>query len=105
MEMYLRNEKDKNNMFETFNYSFDKFNDYINKINKDNEKFYASRKEEIKWNDEFDVYASGIVKFPHYTKKEIYPILHKMRTGEDVSENFQKITTTSEKASILAMKS
>ena len=48
MEMYLRNEKDKNNMFETFDYPFAKFNDYINKINKDNEKFYASRKEEIK---------------------------------------------------------
>lgn len=90
MEMYLRNEKDKNNMFETFNYPFDKFNDYINKTNKDNEKFYLSRKEEIKWSDEFDVYAKGIVTFPHYTKKEIYPILHKMRTGEDVTEKLPK---------------
>jgi len=90
MEMYLRNEKDKNNMFETFDYPFTKFNDYINKINKDNEKFYASRKEEIKWSDEFDVYAAGIVKFPHYTKKEIYPIIHKMRTGEDVTDKLPK---------------
>lgn len=90
MEMYLRNEKDKNNMFETFDYDFDKFNNYINKTNRDNEKFYNSRKEEIKWSDDFDVYANGIVKFPHYTKKEIYPILHKMRTGEDVTEKLPK---------------
>ena len=90
MEMYLRNEKDKNNMFETFDYPFEKFDTYINKTNSDNEKFYKSRKEEIKWSDEFDVYASGIVKFPHYTKKEIYPIIHKMRTGDDVLSKLPK---------------
>ncbi|RAR69964.1 TlpA family protein disulfide reductase [Flavobacterium aciduliphilum] len=90
MEMYLRNEKDKNDMFETFDYPFDKFNAYISKINQENEKFYNTKKEEIKWSDDFDVYAQGIVKFPHYTKKEIYPILHKMRTGEDVTEKLPK---------------
>lgn len=90
MEMYLRNEKDKNNMFETFDYDFNKFNNYINRINKDNQKFYASRKSEIKWSDEFDIYANGIVNFPHYTKKEIYPVLHKIRTGEDVTDKLPK---------------
>ena len=90
MDMYLRNEKDKDNMFEVFDYDSDKFNNYINKINNDNEKFYNSKKQEIKWTDAFDVYASGIVKFPHYTKKEIYPIIHKMRTGEDVTEKLPK---------------
>ena len=32
MDMYLKNEKDKNNMFEVFDYNFDKFNNYINFI-------------------------------------------------------------------------
>ena len=90
MDMYLRNEKDKNNMFEVFDYKFDKFNTYINKINKLNKIFYANKKAEIKWSDDFDVYANGIINFPFYTKKEIYPIIHKMRTGEDVTNKLPK---------------
>ena len=38
----------------------------------------------------FDVYAKGIVNFPHYTKKEIYPMIHEMRTGEDVTSQLPK---------------
>ncbi|WP_395063842.1 TlpA family protein disulfide reductase [Flavobacterium sp.] len=90
MDMYLINEKDKDKMFEVFDYETNKYNKYIDKTNKDNEDFYKSKKEEIKWNDEFDVYASGVVKFPYYTKKEIYPIIHKMRTGKDVSKELPK---------------
>ncbi len=90
MDMYLRNEKDKNNMFEVFDYKFDKFNDYINTINSANKKFYSAKKAEIKWSNDFDIYANGIVNFPYYTKKEIYPIIHKMRTGEDVTTALPK---------------
>ncbi len=90
MEMYLRNEKDKNNMFEVFDYDLNKFSKNINKTNTDNQKFYASKKDEIKWSDDFDVYAKGIVNFPFYTKKEIYPIIHKMRTGEEVTSKLPK---------------
>jgi peroxiredoxin len=86
MEMYLRNEKDKNNMFEVFDYGFERFNAHIEKTNKSNNEFYLKNKEEIKWSDEFDVYANALFQFPFYTKKEIYPIIHKMRTGEDVIE-------------------
>jgi hypothetical protein len=90
MEMYLRNEKDKNTMFEVFEYDLDKFNNNINKTNKENQKFYSSKKEEIKWSDDFDVFAKGIVNFPYYTKKEIYPIIHKMRTGKEVISKLPK---------------
>lgn len=90
MDMYLRNEKDKNNMFEVFDYKLDKFNTYINKINNLNKKYYTAKKAEIKWSDDFDIYANGIVNFPYYTKKEIYPIIHKMRTGENVSDKLPK---------------
>jgi hypothetical protein len=90
MEMYLRNEKDKNNMFDVFDYNCNRFNQYINKTNSDNLKYYNTKKEEIKWNDTFDVYAKGIVNFPHYTKKEIYPMIHEMRTGEDVTSQLPK---------------
>lgn len=86
MDLYLRNEKDKNNMFEVFDYNLDKFNTTINKTNLENEKFYKTKKEEIKWSSGFDIYAKALYEFPNYTKKEIYPVIHKMRTGEDVIE-------------------
>lgn len=86
MEMYLRNEKDKNNMFGVFDYGFAKFNANIEKTNNANIAFYNKKKEEIKWSDDFDVYANALYEFPYYTKKEIYPIIHKMRTGNDVLE-------------------
>lgn len=90
MEMYLRNEKDKNNMFEVFDYGFSKFNTTNDSIYKKNQTFYTSKKEEIKWNEDFDVYAKATVDFPHYTKKEIYPIIHEKRTGEDIFEKIPK---------------
>lgn len=90
MEMYLRNENDKNNMFQVFDFGFDKFNAHIEKTNKSNIAFYNKRKEEIKWDEKFDVYAKALYQFPYYTKKEIYPIIHKMRTGKDVLEQMPK---------------
>ena len=87
MEMYLKNEKDKDKMFEVFDYDFKKFDDFINKNNASNLAFYEKRKEELKWNDDFDIYADALVNFPFYTKKEIYPIIHKIRTGNDVIES------------------
>ena len=90
IDMYLRNEKDKDSLFEVFDYKWNRYNQHINKTNADNQKYYASKKEEIKWNDAFDVYAKAIVNFPHYTKKEIYPMIHEMRTGEDVTSQLPK---------------
>ncbi len=90
MDMYLKNEKDKDKMFEIFDYDVAKFNKSIDSTNLKNITFYNLKKEEIKWNDGFDVYASAIVKFPYYTKKEIYPVIHKIRTGTDVLKKLPK---------------
>ncbi len=90
MEMYLRNEKDKNNMFDVFDYDFPKFNKTIEATYKKNETYYNEKKEEIKWNNEFDVYAKALLNFPHYTKKEIYPLIHEKRTGVDIVEKLPK---------------
>ncbi|MBC7523414.1 MAG: hypothetical protein H7239_03120 [Flavobacterium sp.] len=90
MDMYLKNEKDKDKMFEVFDYDVQQFNESIENTNQKNINFYKSKKEEIRWNEAFDIYASAIVKFPYYTKKEIYPVIHKMRTGEDVLDKLPK---------------
>ncbi|TBX70212.1 redoxin domain-containing protein [Flavobacterium silvisoli] len=86
MEQYLRNEKEKNNLFEVFDYDIDKFTHTIDSSYQEAKKFYTAKKEEIKWSDEFDVYAKASVDFPYYSRKELYPVIHKIRTGNDVFE-------------------
>jgi peroxiredoxin len=86
IEQYLRNEKDKNMMFSAFDYTIDKFSHTIDSSYQEAKKFYTTKKEEIKWSDDFDVYAKASVDYPYYSKKEVYPMIHKIRTGEDVYE-------------------
>jgi hypothetical protein len=90
MEMYLRNEKDKNNMFEVFDYDVSKFIATIDSSYAKSEAFYNKNKEEIKWNSNFDVYAKASLDFHHFSKKEWYPYIHHLRTGEDVIEKLPK---------------
>ncbi|HNP32270.1 MAG TPA: hypothetical protein PKN96_03160 [Flavobacterium sp.] len=86
MEMYLKNEKDKYKMFEYFDDNFEDFSKLIDSTYAKETKFYNKRKAEIKWSDDFDIYAKASLDFNYYSKKEIYPIVHKIRTGEDVIE-------------------
>lgn len=86
-ELYLKNEKDKSAMFGIFDYPFLKFNKNIDSVYSSTQKFYTSKKEEIKWNDEFDVYAKGTLDFHYFSKKELYPVIHKMRTGVDIFDS------------------
>jgi len=90
MELYLKNEKDKNDMFNTFDYDIDKFNKVIDSTQKTKEAFYKSKKDYIKWNDDFDVFAKAALEFPYYSKKELYPVIHHIRTGNDVVEKLPK---------------
>jgi peroxiredoxin len=90
MNLYLKNEKDKNSMFKVFDYDLNNFTRTIDSSNEANEKYYLSKKKEIKWSDEFDVYAKAAVNFQYYTKKELYPTVHKIRTGNDVIEQLPK---------------
>lgn len=87
MEQYLKTEKDKNRIFEAFDYDIDKFTKTIDSSYDLATKFYNAKKEEIKWNNEFDVYAKAGLDFPYYSRRELYPTVHKMRTGNDVFES------------------
>lgn len=90
MDMYLSNEKDKDNMFTVFEYPVGKFIPAVDAMHTANNKRYVSRKEDIGWSKEFDVVAKAAVDFPYYSKRELYPIIHKMRTGKDVIEQLPK---------------
>ncbi len=90
MEMYLKNEEDRDKMFTVFDYDLNKFTKYIDSAYRSRKSYYNSKKELLKWSDDFDIYALASLDFPYYTKKEIYPVIHEIRTGENVSEKLPK---------------
>lgn len=90
MEMYLKNEADREKMFDVFDYDVPKFNANIDSTYKADKKFYTSHKEDIKWSTDFDLYAKAVLDFNHYSKKELYPLYHKLRTGDDVTGKLPK---------------
>ena len=87
MDLYLRNEKDKNSMFKVFDYGIQDFTKTIDSSNTATIKFYRAKKQEIKWSEEFDLFAKAAIDFQYYSKKELYPNVHKVRTGNDVFED------------------
>ena len=90
MDMYLQNEEDRSKIFDVFDYTVSDFLKNIDSSYQVRKKFYTEKKEDIKWNDDFDVYAKAALDFHHFSKKEIYPLAHEMRTGEDVYEKLPK---------------
>lgn len=90
MELYLKNEDDRSKIFDVFDYDVEQFLTNIDSSFQSREKFYTAKKDEIKWSEDFDAYAKSALDFHHFSKKEIYPQIHKMRTGEDVVEKLPK---------------
>jgi peroxiredoxin len=86
MELYLKNEDDKNKMFDVFDFGVEKFISNCDSSYESKKKFYHANKTKIKWSDDFDLYAKTMLNFHHFSKKEIYPMAHKMRTGENVND-------------------
>jgi hypothetical protein len=86
MEMFLKNEKDKYKMFEFFDDNFEDFSKQIDSTYSKEKAFYTAKKAEIKWSEDFDVFAKASLDFNYYSKKELYPLVHKIRTGEDLIE-------------------
>lgn len=87
MELYLKNEHDKSSLFEVFDYDIPKFDKNIDSTYKATKKFYTTKKEELKWSDEFDIYAKSALDFHYYSKKELYPVIHKARTGINILDS------------------
>ena len=90
MELYLKNEADRNKMFTVLDYGFKEFSKNIDSSYQSKETYYQKKKEQIKWSEEFDLYAKATLDFYHFSKKEVYPMVHKMRTGEDVRNKLPK---------------
>ena len=90
IELYLKNYKDQKNTFEAYDYDVNDFMDFIDSSYESRYKFYENKKSEIKWAHTFDLYAKNALILQHYTKKEIYPMMHQLRTGNDISNRLPK---------------
>lgn len=86
MELYLKNEQDRSVMFNAFDEEVPKFNKQIDSAFQSKKKFYLEKKESIGWDENFDHYAKAMLEFFHYSKKELYPVVHKMRSGENIEK-------------------
>jgi len=84
MDMYLKNEKDRNEMFNIFDQPASTFIPAVERLYAQNNKIYKQKKEEIAWGDDFDAVAKAAVDFPYYSKRELYPVFHRIRTGQDI---------------------
>ncbi|MDI1255300.1 MAG: hypothetical protein PSV16_04295 [Flavobacterium sp.] len=90
MELYLKNEEDKKKIYDVFDYDYPKFKKNVDSTYAIKKVFYDTKKKELEWSDDFDIYAQACLNFGHYTKKEIYPIVHKARTGTDIKKDLPK---------------
>ena len=86
MEMYLRNEADKNQFYPIFDLDVKGFEKAIDSSYRASAAFYDQKKSEINWSEDFDRYAKASLDFHHFAKKEIYPTAHRVRTGQDVTD-------------------
>lgn len=90
MELYLKNEKDKEKIFTAFNYDCNNFDKTLENIYKSNLSFYKKHKCEIDWSEDFDIFAKAALDYNYYSKKELYPVVHKIITGIDITNNLPK---------------
>jgi peroxiredoxin len=87
MELYLKNEEDKSKLFSVLDYNIKDFIKNTDSCYKSKEKFYLAKKEHLKWSSDFDLYAKATLDFYSFSKREIYPMAHQMRTGEKIKQN------------------
>lgn len=83
MELFLKNEEDKNNSFGIFDADFKKFSKVIDQEYNSRKAYYARRKIDINWDENFDLYAKNMLDMHYLSKKEMYPFVYQRRTNVD----------------------
>ncbi len=90
MELFLKNEEDRNASFDLFDKDFKTFSKAIDKDYNATKAFYLRRQTEVNWSEDFDLYAKNMLDMHYLGKKEMYPFVHQRRTNEDVCKNLPK---------------
>lgn len=87
VEMYLKNQTDRGSMFPAFDLEEEEFIKKADSSYREMLSFYTSKKEDIQWNEDFDVVAKASADYPYYTKKEFYPVAHRRRMMKETLPN------------------
>lgn len=90
MELFLKNEADRNASFELFDKDFKTFSKAIDKDYNATKAFYLRRQTEVNWSEDFDLYAKNMLDMHYFSKKEMYPFVHERRTNEKVCKSLPK---------------
>ncbi len=90
MDLNTKNLVDRQRMYAQFD---DSVKDFIRKNDSAHAAkiaYYLRKKTEIGWDNDFDVYAKAMLDLHYYSKKEIYPLAHRIREKEDIRKQLPK---------------
>jgi hypothetical protein len=90
MELYLKDMKLKNDLFDVYEQPEKVFSKYLEASNKKITELYRKRKSFIKWSEEFDEVAKANIQLNYAYKKEVFPIVHEFKTGENIKNSLPK---------------
>ncbi|WP_396181664.1 TlpA family protein disulfide reductase [Flavobacterium sp.] len=90
MELFLKDMDLKNNLFDVYEKSEKIFSKYIDSSNQNITNLYHKRKSFIKWSEEFDQVAKANIQLNYAYKKEVFPIVHEFKTGENIKNSLPK---------------
>jgi hypothetical protein len=90
MELYLKDMKLKNDLFDVYEKPEKIFSKYIDSSNQNIKNLYNKRKSFINWSEEFDEVAKANILLNYAYKKEVFPIVHEFKTGENIKTDLPK---------------
>jgi hypothetical protein len=90
MELYLKDMKLKNDLFDVYEQPEKVFSKYIDSSNQNIKNLYNKRKAFINWSEEFDEVAKTNILLNYAYKKEVFPIVHEFKTGENIKTDLPK---------------
>ena len=90
MELFLKDMKLKDDLFNIYEKPEKIFSKYIDASNKNITNLYNKRKAFINWSEEFDEVAKANIVLNYAYKKEVFPIVHEFKTGENIKTKLPK---------------
>lgn len=81
IELFLQCQQNSKESFEDYDLPVAGFLKNLDSSQNHLTKFYEEKKKTIQWSENFDQYVSNDLKLHAFTRKEVYPMMHQLRTG------------------------
>lgn len=86
MNLNVKNIVDESNRYENYDQSLNIFLRKLDSTQAARTTYYLKSKAIIGWDENFDLYAKTKLDLHFYSQKEVYPLAHYIRTGENVRD-------------------